>query len=172
MSKMQGPSSLAFSTLFLGNRLYFFYCAGTDKSSARPGLRRLPPDGTKRGVRRQSRRPAAARCVQCGTRLAAGSARPVMLPILLVPALVPRIEHLRDQEVVRVDQQAELRPIRLREPHGEGGLAPVDLVVDRRARLRDVSQMPRVVDLGFQVLGHLDDVALLVGPCAQADDRT
>src|SRR5215472_1975200 len=57
--------------------------------------------------------------------------------VRLRPAVVARGEHLRHQEIVRVDQQPELRPVALREAHVLRRLSPVDLVVQRRAGLGD-----------------------------------
>src|SRR5262249_55675231 len=88
-----------------------------------------------------------ARSIAGGSSLAAHVrwvvARPALMLVLVVlaPTIVVRIEHLRHHEIVRIDQQAELGPLFLREAHVERRLAPVDLVIHRRARLRDVGQM-------------------------------
>src|SRR5713226_1384721 len=96
---------------------------------------------------------------------------PVLRRARLLPALVAGIEDLRHEEVVRVDLQAELRPLALREAHVLRRLPPAELVVERGARLRDVGQMARIVDLGLEMLRVLDDVALLVVVRPEADDR-
>src|SRR4029434_252581 len=89
----------------------------------------------------------------------------------LLPALVVGFEDLRHREVIRVDLKAEFGPLALREAHSGRGLAPIDLVIERGAALGDVGEVARVIDLGLQVLDHLDDVALLVVVCSQAYDR-
>ena len=76
------------------------------------------------------------------------------------PALVLRVEHLRHRVVVGINLRAELG--HLARIHGKPGLAEVDLVIQRRAGLRDVGDVARVVHLGLQVLDHVDDVTLLV----------
>src|SRR5205085_10576572 len=98
----------------------------------------------QRAVKKKGRARQAARPRRSYPFLTAG-VRNTRRLAFLVPALVLRVEDLRRQEVVRVNQQAEFRPLALREPHGERRLAPGDLVIDAGAFLRHVGDVTGVV---------------------------
>src|SRR5205807_674189 len=118
-------------------------------------LRRFFPSGKKKAAAK------AAFRHELGTGSAALRSYATLRIVRFGPPLVARCKHLRHEKVVRVDQQAEFRPLALRETHVLRRFAPVDLVLERGAGLRYVGQLAWLVDLGLGMLGGLVVVDLL-----------